>query len=192
MLFNSVSFGIFICIVFILYYLVPHKYRWIFLLITSYVFYMNLHVGYGVLLFATTALTYVLARKLERAQTSSDKKRCLLSGILPLVLILLFYKTANPVIERLNLLIDTGRLTMQPLTMKILLPAGVSFYFFQSMGYLIDVYKGKIRAERHFGYYALFISFFPQLLAGPIGRADSLLPQYKKKRPFDYLSLSRK
>lgn len=186
MLFNSVSFGIFIIIVFILYYLVPHKYRWIFLLAASYVFYMNLHIGYGILLLATTALTYVLARKLEQAQTTSAKRLCLLEGILPLVLILLFYKTANPIIGRLNLLIDAGRLTMQPLTVKILLPAGVSFYFFQSMGYLIDVYKGKIRAERHFGYYALFVSFFPQLLAGPIGRADSLLPQYKKKRPFDY------
>ena len=78
------------------------------------------------------------------------------------------------------------RLSLQPLTMTILLPAGISFYFFQSMGYLIDVYRGKIEAEKHFGYYALFVSFFPQLLSGPIGRADSLLPQYRKKRSFSY------
>ncbi|MCH5261413.1 MAG: MBOAT family protein [Lachnospiraceae bacterium] len=186
MLFNSVSFGIFIIVVFIMYYLVPHKYRWAFLLIASYVFYMNLHIGYGVLLLATTALTYTMARSLEKAGTTKTKKRCLLYGILPLILILLFYKTASPVIDRLNLLADAGRLTMQPITVKILLPAGISFYFFQSMGYLIDVYRGKIKAERHFGYYALFVSFFPQLLAGPIGRADSLLPQYKKERPFVY------
>lgn len=186
MLFNSVSFGIFIVIIFILYYLVPHKYRWFFLLVSSYVFYMNLHIGYGILLLATTVLTYMLALRLEKAQTASAKKHCLLGGVLPLVLILLFYKTADPIIEHLNLLIDAGRLTMQPLTVRILLPAGISFYFFQSMGYLIDVYRGKIRAEHHFGYYALFVSFFPQLLAGPIGRADSLLPQYKTKRPFDY------
>lgn len=186
MLFNSVSFGVFIIIVFLLYYLVPHKYRWCFLLIASYAFYMNLHIGYGILLFAATVLTYILALNLEKADTQDAKKRCLLSGILPLVLVLLFYKTASPVIDRLNLLIDAGRLAMQPVTVKILLPAGISFYFFQSMGYLIDVYRGKINAERHFGYYALFVSFFPQLLAGPIGRADSLLPQYKKKRPFVY------
>lgn len=190
MLFNSISFGIFIIIVFILYYLVPHKYRWVFLLATSYIFYMNLHIGYGILLFAATGLTYILALHLEKAQTSAAKKRCLLEGILPLVLILLFYKTANPAIERLNLLVDAGRLTMQPLTVRILLPAGISFYFFQSMGYLIDVYRGKIRAEHHFGYYALFVSFFPQLLAGPIGRADSLLPQYKKTRPFHYRNVT--
>ncbi len=96
------------------------------------------------------------------------------------------FKLGAPVIDRLNALAEAGRLSMHPLTVKILLPAGVSFYFFQSMGYLIDVYRGKSKAERHFGYYALFVSFFPQLLAGPIGRADSLLPQLKKERSFDY------
>ncbi|MCI9313545.1 MAG: MBOAT family protein [Lachnospiraceae bacterium] len=186
MLFNSVSFAVFIVAAFILYYLVPHKYRWVFLLAASYGFYMNLQIGYGLLLFGATALTYLLALRLEAASGSGAKRLCLLGGILPLVLLLLFYKTAGPVIDRLNTLSDAGRLAMQPFTVKILLPAGVSFYFFQSMGYLIDVYRGKIRAERHFGYYALFVSFFPQLLAGPIGRADSLLPQYKKKRPFVY------
>lgn len=186
MLFNSVSFGFFIIVVFILYRCVPHRYRWCFLLAASYLFYMNLHIGYGILLLATTVLTYALALRLEKAQSVTAKRRCLLCGILPLVLILLFYKTADPVIERLDLLIDAGRLHMQPITRKILLPAGISFYFFQSMGYLIDVYRGKIRAERHFGIYALFVSFFPQLLAGPIGRADSLLPQYRAERPFNY------
>lgn len=186
MLFNSLSFAVFIIIVFILYYLIPHKYRWIFLLAASYIFYMNLHIGYGILLFASTVLTYVLALKLEKASTDRSKRQCLLGGILPLILVLLFYKMAEPVIDRLNLLIDAGRLTMQPVTVRILLPAGISFYFFQSMGYLIDVCRGKIKAERHFGYYALFVSFFPQLLAGPIGRAESLLPQYKKVRPFVY------
>ena len=186
MLFNSVPFGIFIITVFILYYCVSHKYRWCFLLLASYVFYMNLHIGYGILLISTTALTYVMALKLERADTVKRKNRCLAAGIVPLVLVLLFYKTASPVIDRLNMLIDAWRLNMQPVTVKILLPAGISFYFFQSMGYLIDVYRGKIKAEHHFGYYALFVSFFPQLLAGPIGRADSLLPQYKKERPFVY------
>ena len=186
MLFNSISFGVFIIIVFLIYYMVPHRYRWCFLLTASYVFYMNLHIGYGLLLLTSTVLTYALALGLEQAVTASQKKRLLLSGILPLVLILLFYKTASPVIDRLNLMIGAGRLSLQPITVKIMLPAGISFYFFQSMGYLIDVYRGKIKAERHFGYYALFVSFFPQLLAGPIGRAGDLLPQYKKERPFDY------
>ncbi len=190
MLFNSLAFAIFLPIVFILYYLVPHKYRWAFLLIASYVFYMNLHAGYGLLLFFTTVLTYLLAKKLDKTPVSGRRKLCLWGGVLPLALILLVYKTANPLIGRLNEMISAGRLSLQPLTISLLLPAGVSFYFFQSMGYLIDVYRGKIKAERHFGYYALFVSFFPQLLAGPIGRADRLLPQYKKKRPFVYADVT--
>lgn len=190
MLFNSVSFGIFIIIVFLLYYLVPHKYRWLFLLVSSYVFYTNLHLWYGILLFLTTLLTYGLALSFEKAKNRQQKKRSLLLGILPLVAVLLFFKTANPIIGQLNSMISVGKLHLQPITLSILLPAGVSFYFFQSMGYLIDVYQGKIKAETHFGYYALFVSFFPQLLAGPIGRADSLLPQYKKERPFVYKNVT--
>ena len=186
MLFNSISFGIFIIVVFLLYYIVPHKYRWGFLLLASYAFYMNLHLWYGILLFLTTLLTYLLALSFEKAHSLREKRRNLLLGIVPLVAILVFFKTANPVIAQLNDMISAGRLPLQPLTLTILLPAGVSFYFFQSMGYLIDVYHGKINAEKHFGYYALFVSFFPQLLAGPIGRADALLPQLKKERPFKY------
>ena len=186
MLFYSMTFAVFLTAVFILYHIVPARLRWIFLLAASYVFYMNLHVAYGLLLLFTTALTYFLALGLEKAPDRAGKKRCLLGGVLPLVGILLVFKLGAPVIDRLNALAEAGRLSMHPLTVKILLPAGVSFYFFQSMGYLIDVYRGKSKAERHFGYYALFVSFFPQLLAGPIGRADSLLPQLKKERSFDY------
>lgn len=186
MLFNSMTFAIFLTAVFILYHIVPAKYRWFFLLVASYAFYMNLHAAYGLLLFFTTALTYFLALGLEKAPDNAKRRLCLLGGILPLLAILLVFKLGAPAIDRINTLIDAGRLALQPLTVKILLPAGVSFYFFQSMGYLIDVYQGKIHAERHFGYYALFVSFFPQLLAGPIGRAQALLPQLKKERYFDY------
>ncbi len=190
MLFNSITFGIFLILVFLFYYLVPHKHRWAFLLLASYAFYMNLHLWYGILLFLTTLLTYWLALSLEKADSQKQKKHALLLGILPLVAILLFFKTANPIVQQFNSMIANGKLSMQPLTVSILLPAGVSFYFFQSMGYLIDVYKGKTKAEKHFGYYALFVSFFPQLLAGPIGRADALLPQYKKERPFHYQNVT--
>lgn len=190
MLFNSMTFAVFLAAVFILYHIVPVKFRWIFLLAASYAFYMNLHAAYGLLLFFTTLLTYTLALLLEKSPDAKKRKHCLLGGVLPLVAVLLLFKLGAPAIDRLNTLIDAGRLPLQPLTVKILLPAGVSFYFFQSMGYLIDVYRGKIRAERHFGCYALFVSFFPQLLAGPIGRADALLPQLKKERHFDYQSAS--
>lgn len=186
MFFHSLTFAVFLTVVFILYHILPAKYRWFFLLMASYAFYMNLHIAYGLLLFLTTALTFWLALGLEKASDEKKKRLCLLGGVLPLVCILLLFKLGAPTIDKLNTLIDAGRLTLQPVTLRILLPAGVSFYFFQSMGYLIDVYRGKSRAEHHFGYYALFVSFFPQLLAGPIGRADALLPQLKRERHFDY------
>ena len=125
MLFHSMSFAVFLIIVFILYYLVPNRYRWCFLLAASYAFYMNLHVSYGLLLLATTILTYGLALQLEKAETTGQKRRNLLCGILPLVLILFVFKTASPILDRLNALIEAGRLTMQPFTLRILLPAGV-------------------------------------------------------------------
>lgn len=191
MLFNSLSFGFFLVIVFLLYYIVPHKYRWFFLLLASYAFYMNLHLWYGILLFLTTLITYVLGLSLEKAQSIRQKKRTLALGILPFLFVLFFFKTANPLISQFNQAVNAGNApfglpALQPVTLTIILPAGVSFYFFQSIGYLVDVYRGQQKAETHFGYYALFVSFFPQLLSGPIGRAGSLLPQYKKERPFDY------
>ena len=190
MLFNSMTFAVFLLTVFILYHIVPVRFRWVFLLAASYAFYMNLHAAYGLLLLFSTVLTYFLALELEKTPAQTKRKLCLLGGVLPLVAVLLLFKLGAPVIGRINALIDAGRLALQPLTLKILLPAGVSFYFFQSMGYLIDVYRGKVHAERHFGYHALFVSFFPQLLAGPIGRADALLPQLKKERRFDYESVT--
>ena len=190
MLFNSMTFAVFLLTAFILYHIVPVRFRWVFLLAASYAFYMNLHAAYGLLLLFSTVLTYFLALELEKTPAQTKRKLCLLGGVLPLVAVLLLFKLGAPVIGRINALIDAGRLALQPLTLKILLPAGVSFYFFQSMGYLIDVYRGKIHAERHFGYHALFVSFFPQLLAGPIGRADALLPQLKKERRFDYESVT--
>ena len=190
MLFNSMTFAVFLLTVFILYHIVPVRFLWVFLLAASYAFYMNLHAAYGLLLLFSTVLTYFLALELEKTPAQTKRKLCLLGGVLPLVAVLLLFKLGAPVIGRINALIDAGRLALQPLTLKILLPAGVSFYFFQSMGYLIDVYRGKIHAERHFGYHALFVSFFPQLLAGPIGRADALLPQLKKERRFDYESVT--
>lgn len=186
MLFNSQLFAVFLTAVFLFYYILPARFRWVFLLLASYAFYMNLHVAYGLLLFFTTLLTFCLALRLEKAPDRKKKRLCLTGGILPLLAILLVFKLGAPAIEQINALIDAGRLSLHPLTLRILLPAGVSFYFFQSMGYLIDVYKGKVKAERHFGHYALFVSFFPQLLAGPIGRADALLPQLKAERRFDY------
>ena len=136
MLFNSQLFAVFLTAVFLLYYILPARFRWVFLLLASYGFYMNLHVAYGLLLLFSTLLTYCLALQLEKADGKQAKRRCLLWGILPLVGLLLVFKLGTPAIDKINAMIDAGRLTLHPLTLRILLPAGVSFYFFQSMGYL--------------------------------------------------------
>lgn len=165
MLFNSMAFAIFLPIVFILYWICPSKYRYLFLLIISYFFYMCLNIKYIFLLLFTTIISYTLARMLYAANTILIKRILLAAGIFSLIGVLIYFKYIP--------------------TIKFMLPVGISFYTFQTLGYLIDVYKGKYAPEKHFGYYSLFVSFFPQLLSGPIGRADLLLPQLKKKTEFN-------
>lgn len=185
MLFNSIAFAIFLPIVFLLYWVCPPKYRHIFLLLVSYYFYMNLDVKYVFLLLFTTAVSYLLARRLDSADNLHTKRILLFSGILSLAGVLFLYKYLGFFFEIINAAVQEFSIPMQTPTIKLMLPIGISFYTFQTLGYLIDVYKGKYPAEKHFGYYSLFVSFFPQLLAGPIGRGDLLLPQFKKVRRFD-------
>lgn len=176
MLFHSMAFAIFLPIVFILYWICPAKYRYIFLIAASFYFYMYMDKGYALFLLFASVVSFFLALALQAAKTSALKKICLFIGVLLLggALMLLkcldsFLKTAGPPSPAI----------------QFMLPVGISFYTFQTLGYLIDIYREKYPAERHFGYYCLFVSFFPQLLSGPIGRGDVLLPQLRKARAFD-------
>lgn len=170
------AFAIFLPIVFILYWFFPHKYRYLFLLAASFYFYMYMDIRYAVFLFSAAALSFSLALSIQKAKTSSSKKMFLFIGILILAGILVLMKYLGFFLEL------TG---LPSPAIQFMLPVGISFYTFQTLGYLIDIYRGKYPAERHFGYYCLFVSFFPQLLSGPIGRGDLLLPQLKKVRSFD-------
>ncbi len=185
MLFNSMAFAIFLPIVFILYWICPSKYRYIFLLAVSYYFYMSLDVRYVFLLLFGTAVSYLLARSFGSAKSLHTKRIELLAGVLSLTGILFLYKYLDFFFEIINAAMRSFSIPIQTPTLKLMLPVGISFYTFQTLGYLIDVYKGKYPAEKHFGYYSLFVSFFPQLLSGPIGRGDKLLPQFKEVRLFD-------
>lgn len=186
MLLNSISFLIFLAIAAIIYYVLPHKLRNIFLLLASYVFYLWATPAYGLLLLATTAVSYFFARALGQQTAHGKRKICLVLGILIPVLILCAFKyysfvtelpaTALGIVSKMN-----GALT-------IMLPLGISFYTFQLIGYLIDVYNKKVPYERNFCTYALFISFFPTIIAGPIQRAGELLPQFKEKHDFSGFS----
>lgn len=186
MLFNSVAFAIFLPIVFIIYWLLPHKARWVLMLVASYYFYMSWNAAYVFLIFFTTVISYVAARALEKAENQKRKKKILAGTAVACLGILLFFKYFNFVSESVTAAFRLFAIPINPILLKLLLPVGISFYTFQTLSYVIDVYRGDIKAERHFGYYATFISFFPQLVAGPIERAGNLLPQIKAKHRFHY------
>lgn len=186
MLFNSFSFAIFLPIVFALYWCIPEKLKWVLILLASYYFYMNWNVKYVILILLTTVVSYTAAILLEKTDADKIKKMILILSAILCLGLLFFFKYFNFLCESAVNLLQLFSIKLNPLTLKLLLPVGISFYTFQTLSYVIDVYKGRITAEHHFGYYATYISFFPQLVAGPIERTNNLLPQIKKKHVFEY------
>ncbi len=142
---------------------------------------MYMDPKYIFFLLGTVTVSYLLALALDSARDVFRKKLYLFIGILALIGVLALLKYSGFIIEIAGL--------PSP-AIQFMLPVGISFYTFQTLGYLIDIYRGKYPAERHFGYYCLFVSFFPQILSGPIGRGDVLLPQLKKERTFDIYQAS--
>lgn len=187
MLFNSIHFLIFFPIVCIVYYLLPTlKCRNVFLLIASYYFYMNWEPVYALLLFSSTLITYLAALGIAD-EKDKRKKRVFLTVSLVLNLSVLFlFKYYNFAAENITLLLHETGLGFEMPHFTLLLPVGISFYIFQALGYSIDVYRGKTPAEHNFFTYALFVSFFPQLVAGPIERSTNLLRQFKSVHKFSY------
>ena len=185
MIFNSLQYALFLFLVVILYFVLPQKTRWAFLLAASYFSYMSWDARYALLLLFSTVITYFSALLLHRAQNHGQKVLYLVSCLVVNLGILFVFKYFNFFNETLADAIRLLGIRYQPLKLSLVLPVGISFYTFQTLGYLIDVYKGKSEPERHFGKYALFVSFFPQIAAGPIGRFDSLRPQLDSKHPFD-------
>ncbi len=181
MLFNSIHFLYFFSIVLILYYLSPFKWRWLVLLISSYYFYMSWNVNYVFLILFTTVISYYTAIKIENSKSIFNKKLYLTISILSSLSVLFFYKYFNFFGSTFNEVFSYINYDTQIPYLKLLLPVGISFYTFQTLSYSIDVYKGSMETEKHFGIYALYVSFFPQLVAGPIERSTRLLPQFKVK-----------
>lgn len=185
MLFNSIQFLLFFPIITILYWISPHKYRNTLLLIASYYFYMNWEPVYAIILFFSTITTWTCSLNINRNKNKSQRKKFFIICILINLSILFTFKylhfASNSIFEFLNFI----GLRIQIPHFKLLLPVGISFYTFQAIGYTIDVYKKKIEPEKNFFTYALFISFFPQLVAGPIERATNLLPQFHRLHKFN-------
>jgi len=186
MLFNSLGFAIFLPIVFLLYWCLPHKYRWILLLGASYFFYMCWNVEYGLLILFTTLVSYAVALMLEK-QTSEKRKRfTVAAGVFVCLAVLFVFKYLDFIFDSICGIMQIFGLTLQGPTVTLLLPVGISFYTFQTLSYIIDVYRGNTKAEKHLGIYMLFVSYFPQLVAGPIERSKDLLPQLKAQQKFSY------
>jgi len=185
MLFNSIHFAFFFIIVTTLYFVLNHKYRWLFLLISSCYFYMVFVPIYIVILGFTIVIDYIAGIYLEKTQ-GGRKKYYLIASLIANIGVLAIFKYYNFLNENLSFFL-TGLSVSNPIPyLSILLPIGLSFHTFQAMSYTIEVYRGNQKAERNFGIYALYVMFFPQLVAGPIERPQNLLHQFYEKHYFDY------
>jgi len=186
MLFNSAEFLFFFPVVALLFFVLPHRFRWVLLLGASYFFYMSWKVEYAALIGLVTVTDYLAGRAMGRTE-DPEKRRSYLVGALTINLGMLFvFKYADFVISSLWGVVDPAAVTSEVPTLGLVLPVGISFFVFQSLSYTIDVYRGTKKVETHLGHYALYVSFFPQLVAGPIERSRRLLPQLSRRLEFDY------
>lgn len=185
MLFNSLEFICYFPIVCIGYFLLPHRIRWAWLLTASYVFYMSWNAFYALLLFAVTVITWLTALLLERAEDPHKRKYIFIVGTALACGNLFLFKYADFFLESLYTVLRPLRVADHSIMFRWILPVGISFYTLQAIGYVADVYRGGCAAQKHFGRYALFVSFFPQLVAGPIERSSSLMPQFEEALFFD-------
>ena len=181
MTFDSLAFLIFLPVVVTVHWLLPHRWRKYWLLAASYFFYMYWNPALIVLLLFSTVVDYCCSLVMERGDPRYRRFLLLVSIIVNLSLLFSF-KYLNFFGETVNALCALAGISYRVPAFNLILPIGISFYTFQTMSYTIDVYRGKIRAERDFVAFALYVTFFPQLVAGPIERAGALLPQLKNER----------
>lgn len=188
MLFNSIDFFVFFPVVVLVYQVIPKKIRYLWLLLASYYFYMNWNAKYALLIGFSTIITYLCGISIEQIKNHNSLLRlkgCLLKimiafGVTINLGVLFFFKYFDFFLENVNRVLSIFHIQLLSKPFDVMLPVGISFYTFQALGYIIDVYRGEIKAERNLFRYALFVSFFPQLVAGPIERSKNLLEQIRK------------
>lgn len=190
MLFNSFQFAIFFPVLIGIYYLTPHRHRWLLLLLSSYFFYSFAKIGYIFLLMGSTLINYTLGL-LMSGTPKERRKPYMWTGVFLNIGTLFLFKYFNFFSKSATSVLGTLNLHQDVPMFELLLPVGISFYTFQSMAYILDVYNGKVPAERKLHIFALFTAFFPPLLSGPINRARDLMPQFKQPHPFDYQNVTQ-
>lgn len=190
MLFNSLEFLIFFPSVLLLYFLLPHAYRWILLLGASCLFYMFFIPKYILILFVTIIIDYFAGIYIARSE-GRKKKVWLIASIISTCVVLIVFKYFNFFIDNINTVFTIAGNPLHLRHWDIILPIGLSFHTFQSLSYVVEVYRGNQKPEKHFGIYSLYVMFFPQLVAGPIERPQNILHQFYEKHQFSYANLSQ-
>jgi len=186
MLFNSLHFLVFFPVVVGLYFGLPARWRGPLLLAASYYFYLSWRPIYGLLLAATTLLDYFSGVRMSRLATKAERRPWLYLSLASNLGTLFVFKYFNFFVGATDALASALHVPFAAPTLALALPVGVSFYTFQSVGYIVDVYQGRLAAEQNLGRFALFVAFFPQLVAGPIERGEQMLPQFRQPHGFDY------
>ena len=181
MIFTSIRFLYFFIGVLILFHVVPQRFRWTVLLAGSAYFYATLKFEYLAYLYAPIIIVYFVSIQISGMNPGKKRKTLLAAGISAAFVMLFTFKYLDLIIQSVYSVLKIPGF----IPLNLILPVGISFYTFKLLSYLIDVYYGRIPPERHFGIFALYVSFFPQLLAGPIDRAANFIPQLKKKVTFD-------
>lgn len=189
MLFNSFPFLIFFPLVTLIYYILPHRYRWIHLLISSCVFYMFFIPVYIFILIITILIDYNAGIYIEKTK-GKQRKNWLILSIISTCLVLFVFKYFNFFNTNFREMATLFHLNYPIAFINIILPVGLSFHTFQSLSYVIEVYRGKQKAEKHFGIYSLYVMFYPQLVAGPIERPQNMLHQFYEKHEFSYTNVT--
>ncbi len=185
MLFNSLAFVGFFIIVTSLFFLLPHKYRWLLLLMSSCYFYMSFLPIYILVLGFTIVIDYFAGIFIEKSE-GRKRKLFLWLSIITNVGILGFFKYFNFINDNITILLKLFNFTNPVQDLSFILPIGLSFHTFQAMSYTIEVYRGNQKSERNFGIYALYVMFYPQLVAGPIERPQNIIHQFYELKKFEY------
>jgi len=189
MIFHSLDFLAFFLIVVTIYWRLPHRAQNVLLLLASYVFYGWVHPWFVAIMLASTTVDFWAARRMEDDPTR--KKRYLSASLAVNLGMLGFFKYFNFFVDNVGQVLGAMGLDVAPPLLQIILPAGISFYTFQALSYTIDGYRGEMRARRNPIDFALFVAFFPHLVAGPIMRAHNLLAQVEQPRRFSFEGAQR-
>lgn len=186
MVFTSLSFLYLCTSILVLYYFSPIRFRKILLLIASYYFYMNWKPEAGIILFIITVINYFIGIKIYDNKSKYTKKLFLIFGICINIGVLIYFKYVNFIGHLLGLLFERLNIFIDIQYINIIAPIGISYYIFKTLSYIIDIYNDTGKVEKNFIVFALYVSFFPEIMMGPIDRANSLIPQFHKKYTFDY------